>query len=168
MSIAYDELHRQADRALRRERRDHTLQATALINEAYFRLVAHDRVKWHNRAQFFGVVANIIRHILVDYERRRDAAKRGGGCVHVTLEENDAAAVRNGVDDTDILALHDAIEELATVDERQVRVVDLRYFAGFTIEETATILGVDPSTVKRDWLLAKAWLRCKLGSHDDA
>ena len=160
--IVYDELHRQAARALRRERQDHTLQATALVNEVYLKLAGQDRVHWHNRAQFFGVAALNIRRILVDYERRRRTPKRGGGGVAVTLEDNEVPAVTSGVDCTDMLALDAALEELATVDERQVRLVELRYFVGFTIEETATALGVDPSTVKREWKLARAWLRGKL------
>ena len=161
LRILYDDLHRQAVRALRRERDGHTLQPTALINEAYLRLVKHDRVQWHNRAQFLGVAAQVIRRVLVDYERNRRAIKRGGHQTRVTLEECDATA-SHGAANVEMLALHDALERLAKFRPLYVRIVELRYFAGLSIEETAAALGIAPITVKRKSEAAYAWLRAEL------
>ena len=163
LPIVYDQLRRQAARALRREGEAHTLQATALVHEAYFRLVEQDRVQWHNRAQFFGVAAQILRRILIDHARARRAAKRGGGAIRLTLEEvNTPHGGDRGGDALDVLALHDALERLAKLDPAQVRLVELRYFAGLTIEETAAALGLSPATVKREWAVARGWLRREL------
>jgi len=163
LPIVYGELRRQAARALRREGGAHSLQATALVHEAYFRLVEQDRVQWQNRAQFFGVAAQILRRILIDHARARRAAKRGGGAVRLTLEELNTPHEGDRVGDAlDILALHDALERLGKLDPAQVRLVELRYFAGLTIEETAAALGLSPATVKREWAVARGWLRREL------
>ena len=163
LPIVYGELRRQAARALRREGAAHSLQATALVHEAYFRLVEQGRVQWHNRAQFFGVAAQILRRILIDHARARRAAKRGGGAVRLTLEElNTPQGGDRGGDALDILALHDALERLGKLDPAQVRLVELRYFAGLSIDETAAALGVSPATVKREWAVARGWLRREL------
>jgi RNA polymerase sigma factor (TIGR02999 family) len=125
--------------------------------------VEQDRVQWHNRAQFFGVAAQILRRILIDHARARRAAKRGGGAVRLTLEElNTPRGGDRGGDALDILALHDALERLGRLDPAQVRLVELRYFAGLTIEETASALGLSPATVKREWAVARGWLRREL------
>ena len=158
----YDELHRQAARALRREGDEHTLQATALVHEAYLRLVDQRRVEWRNRAHFFGIAAEVMRRVLVDHARARLAAKRGGGMQRLTLDE--AVEVSSGGGDADVLALHDALERLALLDADQARLVELRYFGGLNIEETADTLGVSPATVKREWALARAWLRRELST----
>jgi RNA polymerase sigma factor (TIGR02999 family) len=154
--LVYDELRRLAGRYLRRERSDHTLQSTALVHEAYLRLIDQRNVRWQNRAQFFGLAAELIRRILVDHARARVAAKRGGSAYKLTLDEAlDAAAPR----DLDLVRLDDVLQGLSTMDPQQGRIVELRFFAGLTIEETAEVLGISPATVKRDWLVAKAWLR---------
>ena len=163
LAAVYAELHSQAARAMRREAVDHTLQATALVHEAYLRLIDQRRVQWRNRAQFFGVAAQLMRRILVDHARGRDAAKRGGGIATITLEDVDAAAERSTNDVVDILALHDAIEKLAALDPDQARVVELRYFGGMSIEETAEVMDISPATVKREWAVARAWLKRELG-----
>lgn len=160
LPLIYAELHRQAARAMRREPHEHTLQPTALVNEAYLRLVGQDRVQWHNRAHFFGVAAQLMRRILVDHARGRDAAKRGGGVQRVTLA-GDQGQARDD-DDVDVLALHEALETLASLDARQARVVELRYFSGLNIEETAEAMDISPATVKREWAIARAWLRREL------
>jgi len=157
----YEELRRQAERAMRREGSEHTLQATALVHESYLRLVDQRRVEWRNRAHFFAIAATVMRRILVDHARARLTAKRGGGLVPITL----AGAAHGGAqetDDVDLLALHEALERLAALDADQARLVELRYFGGLTIEETAEALGVSPATVKREWALARAWLRREL------
>ncbi len=157
--LVYDELRRLAGRYLRRERLDHTLQSTALVHEAYMKLIDQRNVRWHNRAQFFGLAAELIRRILVDHARARHAAKRGGSAYKLTLDEAlDASAPR----DFDIMRLDDALQGLAKIDPQQSRIVELRFFAGLTIEETAEVVGISPATVKRDWLVAKAWLRREL------
>ena len=154
--LVYDELRRLAGRYLRRERIDHTLQSTALVHEAYLKLIDQRNVRWQNRAQFFGLAAELIRRILVDHARARQAAKRGGSAYKLTLDEAlDASAPR----DLDLVRLDDVLQGLAKIDHQQSRIVELRFFAGLTIEETAEVLGISPATVKRDWLVAKAWLR---------
>lgn len=163
LAAVYAELHSQAARAMRREADDHTLQATALVHEAYLRLIDQRRIQWRNRAQFFGVAAQLMRRILVDHARGRDAAKRGGGIATVSLEDVDAVAEQSTADAMDVLALHDAIEKLAAFDPDQARVVELRYFGGMSIEETADVLEVSPATVKREWAVARAWLKRELG-----
>ena len=161
--IIYAELHRQAVRAMRRENSAHTLQATALVNEAYLRLIDQQRVEWRNRAHFFGVASQLMRRILVDHARTRQAAKRGGGARAVTLDDVEAAARDGWSDDGDeILAVHEALERLATFDADQARLVELRYFAGLTIEETAAALDISPATVKREWAIARGWLKREL------
>ncbi len=155
LGIVYDELRRQAARYLRRERPDHTLQPTALVHEAYLQLIDQSRVSWENRAHFFGAAARLMRRVLVDHARAHQAEKRGSGEEKLALDE--AIAVPENKD-LNILALNDALEELARLDEQQSRIVELRYFGGLSIEETATITGVSPATVKREWAMAKVWL----------
>jgi RNA polymerase sigma factor (TIGR02999 family) len=152
--IVYDQLHRLARRYLKRERPGHSLQATALVNEAYLRLVDQERMQWHNRAQFFAVSAQLMRRILVDHARRHNL-KRGGGVQHVSLEE---AAVVGGDQGSDLVALDDAMNALARLDPRKVQVVEMRFFGGLSVEETAEVLKVSPVTVMRDWSTARAWL----------
>jgi len=155
MPLVYDELHRIASRYLRRERQGHTLQTTALINEAYMRIVDQNRVNWQSRAHFFGVAAQMMRRILVDHARSHLYAKRGGGAQKLTLDEAIATPQER---DLDLVALDDALTTLAQVDSQQSRIIELRFFGGLTIEETAEVLGISPATVKRDWNMAKAWL----------
>ena len=152
--IVYDELRRLARHYMRGERDGHTLQTTALVNEAYLRLVDCERMQWQNRAHFFGVAANMMRRILVDYARRRNV-KRGAGFHHVSLDE---AATLGQRPDPNLIALDDALEAFAKIDARKVRVVELRFFSGLSVEETAEVLAVSPVTVMRDWSSAKAWL----------
>jgi len=152
--IVYDQLHRLARRYLKRERPGHSHQATALVNEAYLRLVDQERMQWHNRAQFFAVSAQLMRRILVDHARRHNL-KRGGGVQHVSLEE---AAVVGGDQGSDLVALDDAMNALARLDPRKVQVVEMRFFGGLSVEETAEVLKVSPVTVMRDWSTARAWL----------
>jgi RNA polymerase sigma factor (TIGR02999 family) len=159
----YADLHRQAARAMRREGEEHTLQATALVHEAYLRLVDQRRVQWRNRAHFFGIAAEVMRRVLVDHARGRLAAKRGGGMKQLTLGGADEAAA-NQDDGLEVLALHEALERLAQLDPEQARLVELRYFGGLNIEETAEALGVSPATVKREWAVARAWLRRELSA----
>jgi RNA polymerase sigma factor (TIGR02999 family) len=155
LPLVYGELRRLAGRHLARERRDHTLQSTAVVHEAYLRLIDQNRVQWKNRAQFFGVASQMIRRILVDHARSHQAAKRGAGAVKLSLDE--AIAVPGGKD-LDLVALDDALKSLTEMDEQQARIVELRFFGGLSIEETAEVLAVSPATVKRDWAMAKAWL----------
>ena len=165
LPIVYGELRRQAERAMRRESAGHTLQATALVHEAYLRLVDQERVQWRNRAQFFGVAAQLMRRILVDHARARLAAKRGRGADRLTLGASDAVAAIDacaGDPGVDVLALSDALNRLAALDAQQARVVEFRYFGGLTIEETAAALDVSTATVKREWMVARAWLRREL------
>jgi RNA polymerase sigma factor (TIGR02999 family) len=157
--LVYDELRHQARRYLRREAVGHTLQTTGLVHEAYLRLVDQRAVRWESRAQFFGVAAQLMRRILVDHARAQHAAKRGGSAIQVPLEDDTAAASER---DVDLLALDEALTRLAALSERQARVVELRYFAGLGIEETAEVLGVSIGPVKRDWAVARAWLRREL------
>jgi RNA polymerase sigma factor (TIGR02999 family) len=152
--LVYDELHRLAHHYLRGERPDHTLQTTALINEAYLRLVEQGPFRTQNRAHFVAVAATLMRQILVDYARSHRAAKRGADC---TVKLSDDAEVTK-TSDIDVLALDNALKQLAERDPQQSRIVELRYFAGLTVEETSTVLGISPATVKRDWSMARAWL----------
>jgi RNA polymerase sigma factor (TIGR02999 family) len=158
--IVYEELRRQAERYLRREIPGHTLQTTALVHEAYLRLVDQRQARWQNRAQFFGVAAQLMRRILVDHARRHQATKRGGSAIQVPLEEGAVSAAQP---DVDLVALDDALTRLAGHDAQQARVVELRYFTGLGIEETAETLGISPATVKREWAMARAWLKRELG-----
>jgi len=157
--VVYDELRRHAARHLRRERRGHTLQTTALIHEAYIRLVSQKGVRWQNRAHFFGIAAKLMRQILVDHARRHHAAKRGGADVRLSLGE---ALVMSEGQDVNLLAIDEALDGLAAIDPRKGRIVELRYFGGLTMEEAAEVLGVSLATVKHDWSMAKAWLRREL------
>jgi RNA polymerase sigma factor (TIGR02999 family) len=161
MPLVYDELHRIAGRYLRREREGHTLQTTALINEAYLRIVDQNRVSWQSRAHFFGVAAQMMRRILVDHARSHLYAKRGGGAQKLTLDEAIATPKER---DLDLVALDDALTTLAQVDPQQSRIIELRFFGGLTIEETAEVIGISPATVKRDWNMAKAWLYGELSN----
>ena len=160
MPLVYSELRRLAGGYLRRERQNHTLQPTALVNEAYLKLIDQRRAKWQNRAQFYGVAAQLMRRILVDHARAHQAAKRGGSDqqrLSIT-----SAGELNAKPDTDILALHEALNELSAMDPQQGRIVELKFFGGLSIEETAEVLGVGHATVERDWTMARAWLRRKL------
>jgi RNA polymerase sigma-70 factor (ECF subfamily) len=157
--LVYNELHRLAHLYMGRERPDHTLQTSALVNEAYIRLIDWKQVRWQNRAHFFAVSAQLMRRILVDFARSRDYAKRGGGVRPVSLEE---AAVVAGERGTDLVALDEALTALTALDERQSRVVELRFFGGLTLEEIAEVLQVSVGTVRRDWSLARAWLHREL------
>jgi RNA polymerase sigma factor (TIGR02999 family) len=153
--LVYGELRRLAGRYLRKERSDHTLQPTALVHEAYIRLIDQRSVRWQNRAHFFGVAAQMIRRILVDHARSRHAVKRGAMAPRLSLDEAIAVPDRR---DFDLVALDDALNGLAKIDPQQARIVELRFFTGLTVEETAEVLGISPATVKRDWVTAKAWL----------
>jgi RNA polymerase sigma factor (TIGR02999 family) len=156
LGIVYGELHRMAARHMRRERADHTLQATALIHEAYVRLIDQRGKDWQNRAHFFGIAAQVMRRILVDYARMHRTVKRGGGQGKVALD--DALPLMTIEQSDELVALDEALSRLAQFDPRQSRVVELRYFGGLNEEETAAALGVSSRTVKRDWSIAKAWL----------
>jgi RNA polymerase sigma factor (TIGR02999 family) len=157
--MVYQELRRMARRHLRRERPDHTLESTALVHEAYLRLIDQSNIQWQNRNHFFALVSELIRRILVDYARNRMAAKRGGQNIKLSLDEAIAAPEKKNLD---LVALDDALQELAARDPRQSRIVELRYFGGLTLETTADVLGISLATVKRDWLLAKAFLKREL------
>ena len=162
--VVYDELHRLARRYMKGERSGHSLQTTALVNEAYMRLVDYERMQWQNRAHFFAVSAQLMRRILVEHARRHNL-KRGGGVQHVSLDE---AAMVHGDPDADLVALDDAMNGLARIDARKVQVVEMRFFGGLSVEETAEVLKVSPVTVKRDWRAARAWLYRELtGGTDD-
>jgi len=156
MPLVYAELHRLAHRHIKKERPGHTLQTSALVNEAFVRLVDQRDVHWQSRAHFFGIAAQMMRRILVDYARKRRFAKRGGNQLQVSLNEELVAAKQRSAD---VVLLDDALTQLAEVDERKSKVVELKFFGGLSIEETAEALGVSPGTVMRDWTLAKAWLR---------
>ncbi|HEX3232658.1 MAG TPA: ECF-type sigma factor, partial [Gemmatimonadales bacterium] len=154
------ELHRQAESYMRRQPPGHTLQATALVHEAYLRLVGRTKIEWQSRAHFFGVAAKAMRSILVDHARARRRAKRGGGAARLTLSLAGDIAGRTPA--VDVLELEEALERLAQLDPEKVRVVELRYFGGLSIEETAEVLEVSPATLKRQWTTARAWLRREL------
>ena len=154
--LVYDDLRKLARSYLRSERPDHTLQGTALVHEAFMRLVDQRHVHWQNRAHFFGISAQLIRRILVDHARAANAGKRGGGAPKLSIDEGLAAAEER---ELDLVALDDALKTLAELDPQQARIVELRYFTGLTIEETAEVMHISTATVKRDWVVAKAWLR---------
>lgn len=155
MPLVYEELHRLAARQIRKESPGHTLQTTVLVNEAYLRLIDQSRVRWQNRAQFFGIAAQLMRRILVDHARKRRYLKRGGGAETVELEEAAAVSPERSAE---VVAVDDALNNLATLDPRKSQIVELRFFGGLSIEETAEILKVSPGTIMREWTLAKAWL----------
>lgn len=159
MPLVYNELRTLAQRQMRRERSGHTLQATALVHEAYLRLIDQRRVKWQNRAHFFAIAAQVMRRIVVDYARKRGRLKRGGGAQHLSLDE---AALLTPAQAPEVLALDEALYRLADIDERKSRVVEMRYFGGLSVAEVAAVLGVSENTVIGDWALAKAWLRREL------
>jgi RNA polymerase sigma-70 factor (ECF subfamily) len=163
MPVVYDHLRRQAARYLRRERQGHTLQTTALIHEAYLRLIDQDHVQWQNRAHFFAIASQLMRRILVDHARSHQAAKRGGLAVKLPLED---AMVASGDRDIDLVVLDEALTRLAALDARQSRIVELRFFSGLSVEETAEVVGVSVGTVKNDWSMAKAWLRREMRRGD--
>jgi RNA polymerase sigma factor (TIGR02999 family) len=167
MPLVYDELKRLAGHHLRREQPGHTLQSTALVNEAYLRLVRGPAVQWENRAHFYGIAARLIRQILVDHARRNGRAKRGGG-TGLTLSLDEAISTPDGGRQVDLVRLEDALEALTRLDEQQSRIVELRFFTGLNIEETAEVLGISPRTVKRDWTVARAWLFRELSREDAA
>ncbi len=159
LPLVYNELRRVAAGYMRRERVGHTLQATALVHEAYLQLVDQTRVTWQNRAHFFGVAAQLMRRILVDHARSHNAQKRGGAAQKLSLDE--AAGLMGGRDVT-LEALDDALSDLAKADPRQSRIVELRFFGGLTVEETAEVLSLSPATVEREWRMARAWLHSQL------
>ncbi len=154
--LVHEELQRLAHHYMQRESPDHTLQTSALVNEAYLRLVDQKHTRWQNRSQFFGIAAQLMRRILVDHARSHHYAKRGGGAIEIPLDE---AAVLSPERAADVLALDDALNHLSTIDPRKCQIVEMRYFGGYSVEETAALLGVSDVTVMRDWSLAKAWLR---------
>lgn len=154
--LVYNELRNVAEAYLRHERPDHTLQATALVNEAYLRLIGRKHGRWEGRKHFYGIAARLMRQVLVEHARRHKAEKRGGGRLNVTLDDFKEVA---GTPDTDILAVHEALVQLTTFDAQQARIVELRFFGGLSIEETAETLGVGHATVEREWAMARAWLR---------
>ncbi len=156
--IVYEELHRLAGHYMRGERPDHTLQTTALVNEVYLRLAGLKGLEWRDRAHFFAMAGRLMRRVLVDHARRRGRSKRGGGISVTTLDEYALTAQPN----VDLVALDEALEQLAAVDPQQCQVVELRFFAGLSIEETAEALGISPATVKRDWTTARLWLHHEL------
>lgn len=156
LPIVYQELHRQAENFMRHERSNHTLQTTALIHEAYLKLVDQNRMEWENRSQFFGIAANLMRRVLIDYARTRKRKKRGGREEDLPFREDLMVATKER--NINVLALDEALNQLSEMDERQGRIVELRYFGGLSIIETAKVLDVSVATVKRDWSMAKAWL----------
>jgi RNA polymerase sigma factor (TIGR02999 family) len=161
LPLLYQELRRLAGRYMRDERRGHTLQPTALVHEAYLRLAGQDRANWQNRAQFMGIAGQIMRRLLVDHARKRHAVKRGGSLI--TLEEGVGNQCSPVVQSEEILAVNEALKRLESLDPQQARVVELRYFAELSAEETAEALGISQRTVEREWAMAKAWLRTQLG-----
>lgn len=163
LSLVYDELRKIAAQYLRKERSDHTLQPTALVHEAYLKLVDISDISWQDRAHFFAVSSNVMRHILVDHARARLSDKRGGERERIALE--DAVSLSNEPD-VDLIALDEALKQLAEFDEQQSRIVELRFFGGLTIEETAEVLKISPATVKREWTMAKAWLFRRMKTKD--
>ncbi len=156
MSVVYEELHRLARRYMRKESPGHTLQTSALVNEAFLRLIDQRNVHWQNRAHFFGIAAQMMRRILVDHARNRSSGKRGGGERPLSLDDGLIVSEERSAE---VVAVHEALEQLAKFDARKSQIVELRFFGGFTIDETAEVLGVSPGTVMADWTMAKAWLR---------
>jgi RNA polymerase sigma factor (TIGR02999 family) len=160
LQLVYDELHRQAVRFFHRERAGHTLQPTALVNEVYLRLINQHEVNWQNRAQFFGIAAEMMRRILVSHARGRQAQKRGGAAQHITLDEGVAAEPQR---DLNLLALDDALTRLEQLDPEKSRMIELRFFSGLSVQETAEVMGVSPRTIDRQCQTAKAWLYREIG-----
>lgn len=164
--VVYDELRRLARARLWRERPDHTFESAALVNEAYLRLVRQQSPNWRNRTHFFAAAAQLMRHILVDHARGRRAAKRGAGAPRLALDPEIAPAREQ--QEIDVVALDDALTRLANMDPEQGRLVELRYFGGLSIEETAAVMGTSPATVKREWATARAWLKRELKNHEES
>jgi RNA polymerase sigma-70 factor (ECF subfamily) len=160
MPLVYGELHRLAHQHMRHEKAGHILQTSALINEAYLRLVDEPQIHWQNRAHFFGIAARLMRRILVDEARKRNSAKRGGAAIQVSLNEATSVAQEQAAN---VVALDDALKNLEAIDSRQSEIVELRFFGGLSIEETADVLKVSTGTVMRDWTFARAWLRNEMG-----
>jgi RNA polymerase sigma factor (TIGR02999 family) len=154
LPLVYDELRKLAAGYMRKERSDHTLQPTALVHEAYLRLVDQQRVDWRNRAHFFGIAAQMMRRVLVDHARRRQAAKRDAATCYLSFSDEVASPGR----DPELLDFDRALETLSALDPRQAKIVELRFFGGLTVEETAEVVGISPATVKREWQTARAWL----------
>lgn len=163
MPLIYEQLRALATDALRRERPDHTLQPTALVHEAYLRLVDQTHSTWQDRAHFFAVAATTIRRILIDHARKHRALKRGGDQLHLTIQPGDGAESSRALE---LISLSEALERLSTMDDRKSRVVELRYFGGLDIKQVAEVLGVSHATVERDWAMAKAWLYRDLAGAD--
>jgi len=159
MPLVHDELHQLAHQHMKRESAGHVLQTSALINEAYLRLVDQPQIRWQSRAHFFGIAARLMRHILVDDARKRNAVKRGGSFIQVSLDEASTVIQEQAAS---VAALDDALQRLEAMDERQGKIVELRFFGGLSIEETAEVLKVSPGTVMRDWTFARAWLRSEM------
>jgi RNA polymerase sigma factor (TIGR02999 family) len=161
MPLVYDELHRLAHQYMKRESPGHTLQTSALVNEAFVKLVDQTNVRWQNRSHFFGIAAQLMRRILVDHARSRQTAKRGGGARPVSFDD---ALLVSDERSAEVVAVHEALERLAVFDSRKAQIVELRFFGGLSIDETAKVLGVSPGTVMRDWTLAKAWLHKEISA----
>jgi RNA polymerase sigma factor (TIGR02999 family) len=158
----YDELHRLAHQYIRKEYAENLLDTTSLVNEAYLRLVDARNVDWQDRAHFLSIAARLMRQILVDYARSRNAQKRGGGAIRVSM---DAVQLKMSAEDADVVALHEALSSLETFDERKAKVIELRFFGGLTVDETAQVLGISSDSVLRDWRLARSWLMNRLESN---
>jgi|ERR1051326_307003 RNA polymerase sigma factor (TIGR02999 family) len=169
MPLIYEELRRLARHYMRRERSGHTLQTTALVNEAYLRLINRKHVHWQNRAHFFAIAAQLMRSILVDHARSHAYAKRGGGAHKIALDEVMVISQQRAAE---VVALDEALKQMAEIDPQQARIVELRFFGGLTIEEAAEVMGLSPATIKREWATAKAWLYHELSQssseHDEA
>jgi RNA polymerase sigma factor (TIGR02999 family) len=165
MPLVYSELRRLARNYLRRERRNHTLEPTGLVHEAYLKLVEQQSITWKNRAQFFALAAKMMRNILVDHARSRKAEKRGGERYLISLSKADRFAKKP---DVDLIALDDALCDLETIKPQHSRIVELRFFGGLTIEETAEVIGMSHATVEREWSFARSWLRREVGRREDA
>jgi RNA polymerase sigma factor (TIGR02999 family) len=161
MPLVYDELHRLAHQHMKREKPGHILQTSALINEAYLRMVDSPRIPWQNRAQFFGIAARVMRRILVDEARKRKSDKRGGAAVQVTLNEATNVAHEQA---SNVMALDEALKSLEAIDSRQSQIVELRFFGGLSVDEAAEVLKVSPGTVMRDWTFARAWLKNEMSA----
>jgi RNA polymerase sigma-70 factor, ECF subfamily len=161
MPLVYEELRRLAHQHMRRERLGHTLQTSALVNEAYLRLVGQSEIQWESRSHFFGIAARLMRQILVDRARQRNFVKRGGGAIRVSLNETTTVAHEQSAN---VMALDNALKDLEKTDPRKSRIVELRFFGGMSIEETAAVLNVSPGTVMRDWTFARAWLRQQMSA----
>ena len=159
MPLVYNELRQLAARYLKHERANHTLQPTALVNEAYLRLVDQQKVEWQNRAQFFGLAARVMRNILIDHARGRQAVKRGGHNYQISFATEGNIGAKPQIE---FLAVHEALERLEALDPQKARIIELRFFGGLSIDETAVVIGVGHATVERDWKLARAWLRLEL------